>query len=109
MRGPIEAAEAGALVLKAGGNAVDAAIACAITQGVVDPLMTGIGGVGSALVHDAKTGRTENINFLGVAPAAAREDMWEDAIEGETADAFGFILRNALTRSVIRRRWFPGT
>ena len=78
-----EAAEAGALVLKAGGNAVDAAIACAITQGVVDPLMTGIGGVGSALVHDAKTGRTENINFLGVAPAAAREDMWEDAIEGE--------------------------
>ena len=35
-----EAAEAGALVLKAGGNAIDAAIACAITQGVVDPLMT---------------------------------------------------------------------
>ena len=63
-----EAAEAGALALKAGGNAIDAAIACAITQGVVDPLMTGIGGVGSALVHDAKTGRTENINFLGVAP-----------------------------------------
>ena len=103
-----EAAEAGALALKAGGNAIDAAIACAITQGVVDPLMTGIGGVGSALVHDAKTGRTENINFLGVAPAAAREDMWEDAIEGETADAFGFILRERVNALGHQAPMVPG-
>ncbi|MEL0018478.1 MAG: gamma-glutamyltransferase [Rickettsiales bacterium] len=91
-----EAAEAGAMALKQGGNAVDAAIACALVQGVIDPLMCGIGGVGSAVVHDAKSGTTENINFLGVAPAAAREDMWEDAIEGETADAFGFMLRDRI-------------
>ncbi|MEC7655114.1 MAG: gamma-glutamyltransferase [Pseudomonadota bacterium] len=103
-----EAAEAGVLVLKVGGNAIDAAIACAITQGVVDPLMTGIGGVGSALVHDAKTGRTENINFLGVAPAAAREDMWEDAIEGETADAFGFILRERVNALGHQAPMVPG-
>ena len=89
-----EAAEAGAIALKNGGNAIDAAVACALAQGVVDPLMTGIGGVGSSLVHHAKSGMTECINFLGVAPMAAREDMWGDAIEGETADAFGFILRD---------------
>ena len=103
-----EAAEAGALVLKAGGNAVDAAIACAVTQGVVDPLMTGIGGVGSALVHDAKSGKTENINFLGVAPASAREDMWVDAIEGETADAFGFILRERINALGHQAPMVPG-
>ena len=91
-----EAAEAGALALKNGGNAVDAAIACALAQGVIDPLMCGLGGVGSAVVHDAKSGKTENINFLGVAPAAARDDMWVDAIEGETADAFGFMLRDKI-------------
>ncbi len=36
-----EAAEAGAMALKNGGNAIDAAVACALAQGVVDPLMTG--------------------------------------------------------------------
>ena len=42
-----DAVEVGALVLKDGGNAVDAAIACAFAQTVVDPLMCGIAGFGS--------------------------------------------------------------
>lgn len=103
-----EAAEAGAMALKNGGNAIDAAIACALVQGVIDPLMCGIGGVGSAVVHDAKSGVTENINFLGVAPAAARDDMWEDAIEGETADAFGFMLKGRVNALGHQAAMVPG-
>ena len=36
-----EAVDAGADIFNLGGNAIDAAIACAFVQGVVDPLMCG--------------------------------------------------------------------
>ena len=44
-----EAAKAGALMLQGGGNAFDATVACSITQGVLAPLMTEIGGTGNAV------------------------------------------------------------
>lgn len=89
-----EAADAGADILKQGGNAVDAAIACALVQGVVDPLMCGIAGFGSLQLYLPADGVHEFIDFHGRAPAAASPDMWEHLIEGETRDGFGFILKD---------------
>ena len=88
-----EAVEAGAEMLQRGGNAVDAAIACALVQGVVDPMMAGIAGFGSMQVYLPRRGVHTCIDFHGRAPAAARPDMWADLVEGETRDGFGFILR----------------
>ena len=49
------AAEAGALVLAEGGNAVDAAVAANAVMGVVAPMMDGIGGDLMAMVYDPRS------------------------------------------------------
>lgn len=89
-----EAAEAGARVLMRGGNAVDAAMAAALVQGVVDPQMCGIAGFGTCLVYNPKTGVHECTDFHGKTPLGAKPDMWLDRLEGETRDGFGFILKD---------------
>ena len=88
-----EAIEAGAEILKAGGNAVDAAMACAFVQGVVDPLMCGIAGFGSCGIAMPAGGFHGYIDFHAPAPRAVRPDMWADLIESEARDGYGFILR----------------
>lgn len=88
-----EAVEAGIDALAAGGNAVDAAVACALVQTAVDPQMCGIAGFGSMHVYLPKSGVHRFIDFHGRAPLAATPDMWADLLEGESEDGFGFTLR----------------
>ena len=64
------ATRAGADILRAGGNAVDAVLAASVTQTVVEPHMTGITGVLSLLYFDAATGKTHYVNGGMNAPAA---------------------------------------
>ncbi|MGK7654175.1 gamma-glutamyltransferase [Roseovarius sp. B08] len=89
-----EATEAGHDILCSGGNAVDAAIATAFVQGVVDPLMCGIAGFGSMAVYDPLKSKHEYIDFHAPAPGAATDEMWSDLIEGEARDGYGFVLKN---------------
>jgi gamma-glutamyltranspeptidase/glutathione hydrolase len=98
MRGMIvapqpEAVEAGALALKRGGNAIDAAIACAFMQGVVDPQMAGIAGFGLMQIYMPKRGIHLHLDFHTRCPASVTPDMWAHLIEGEARDGFGFLLK----------------
>lgn len=92
-----EAVEAGAEVLERGGNAVDAALACAFVQGVVDPQMSGIGGFGSMQVYMPKRGIHEMLEFYALAPAASTPDMWLNKLLGQSRDGFGFILEDNIS------------
>lgn len=87
-----EATEAGADVLKAGGNAVDAAVTAALTQTAVDPQMCGIAGFGCMHVYDPARGAHETIDFYARAPLASSADMWTAKLVGESDDGFGFFL-----------------
>ncbi len=71
------AAQAGAAAFARGGNAIDAALAAAITLTVVEPTMNGIGGDAFALVWDGET--LHALNASGRAPAAWRPERFAGA------------------------------
>jgi gamma-glutamyltranspeptidase/glutathione hydrolase len=74
------ASQAGLDVLRDGGNAVDAAIAMAAALGVVEPYMSGPGGVGFLLLHRAN-GAPEVLNFSGNTPERATPDAFQPATQ----------------------------
>ncbi len=64
-------ASAGARVFARGGNAIDAAIAATLVEGIVNPHMHTIGGEAPMLIRSAQTGRVVSINGNMKAPARA--------------------------------------
>ena len=73
-----EASKVGLEILKAGGNAVDAAIAVQFALAVVLPAAGNIGG-GGFLVLRQSNGAVASLDFRETAPARASRDMYLDA------------------------------
>ena len=65
------AAQAGAQILGAGGNAIDAGVAAGMVLGVVHPDMVSVAGVAPILVHIARTGETFQVSGVGPYPRAS--------------------------------------
>ena len=72
------AAEAGARILRAGGGAIDAAIATQMVLNLVEPQSSGIGGGAFLLYYDAVSGVVTSYDGREVAPAAVAADQFLD-------------------------------
>lgn len=74
---------AGLRMLMQGGNAIDAAVATAAALNVVEPYMSGIGGVGYLLAYDARSRSLRVLNYNGTAPRAAVPEAFSTRAEQE--------------------------
>jgi gamma-glutamyltranspeptidase/glutathione hydrolase len=73
------ATDAGAEMLEAGGNAMDAAVAAALALGVVEPAVSGLGGQTMMLVYEARTRRTVALDGSSRAPNRATPELLDKA------------------------------
>lgn len=81
------ASTAGREILKKGGNAVDAAVATALTLGVVSPAFSGIGGGGFMLIRQNESGKNLVIDYRETAPMNSTPDMFH-------LDRDGLVINN---------------
>lgn len=73
-----QATAAGIEILKAGGNAFDAAVAVTAALAVTEPYSSGLGGGGFWLLHDATHNHDVMVDGRETAPAAATAAMYQD-------------------------------
>jgi gamma-glutamyltranspeptidase/glutathione hydrolase len=76
------ATEAGLEILRAGGNAFDAAVAVAAALNVVEPMMSGMGGYGTILVYSQEEDRARFLNSSGRIPFGVDSDAYRAPTPG---------------------------
>ena len=102
------AVEAGAKVLQNGGNAIDAAVTCALVEGVVNPHSCGIGGY-AILTLGLANGQMFSIDAPALAGSKVSPAMWEDKVIGPNPFGWGYFLKGKVNDSGYQAICTPGT
>ena len=84
--GRADATQIGIDILRAGGNAVDAAVAISFALGVCEQQSSGVGGGGFMMLRFAESGEVVFIDFRDKSGAAADLSMWEVDENGRVAN-----------------------
>src|SRR5262245_23533320 len=92
-----QASQAAEAVLRAGGNAFDAAVAALAVLCVVDPHMTGVGGDAEILIYAAGERKVWSINAAGTAPALATIEWFERNADGRIPPNDGLLCASLPT------------
>ena len=72
------ATDAGAEIIRQGGNAFDAAVAVSSTLAVVEPISSGLGGGGFFMLHDAASGKDVMLDARETSPESATPERFLD-------------------------------
>ncbi|MEP1229877.1 MAG: gamma-glutamyltransferase family protein [Litorimonas sp.] len=91
------ATQAGVDILKAGGSAVDAAIAVQAMLGLVEPQSSGLGGGAFMVVYDPKTAKVWAYNGRETAPSAATNKLFINPETGEPMRRFAGVASGVST------------
>jgi len=78
-----QAAQVAERILRAGGNAFDAAVACQAALAVTDAASTGVGSDAFILIYDAKSQKVFSINAEGTAPKLATIEWYQQNASGK--------------------------
>ena len=100
------ATAAGVAILRAGGNAADAAVAIAAALNVTEPTCTGIGGDCFALYYEAATGAVTALNGSGRAPAALTLDTVHAMLRRDALDQLPKYHAHTITVPGACAGWF---